>query len=69
MYGREELTDRMYRIISQEKKGLDAILIGNGHDEGGDGYLHGAGGGIKARISVKGSGDPQNGQAIQGLFT
>ena len=27
LYGREELTDRMYRIISQGKKGLDAFLL------------------------------------------
>jgi len=26
-YGREELTDRMSRLISQKKNGLDALLL------------------------------------------
>jgi hypothetical protein len=59
LYGREELTDRMYRIISQKKKGLDAIFVEMGRAGGGDGHVHGAGVSIGARISAKGSGDPQ----------
>jgi hypothetical protein len=38
------------------------FLLEMGKAGGGDGHVHGAGGGIDARISAKGSGDPQMGK-------